>query len=65
MGESMGNCSINGEIGTNTDPNNHKPNLIDFTVAQHPSKIVLNHGIKDGKHGHDSANGDQYFCSGK
>ena len=65
MGEGMGNCAINSQLGSNSDSHHHKSDLVDLAVTQYPTKIIFNHRVKDRKHRHYPAYGNQYFSTGK
>ena len=58
VAESMGDHSVYGQLGSDPDSGYHKAHLIDEAVSQHPSYIVDDNRIENGKTGHKSAGPD-------
>ena len=65
VSKGVGDGSVNRKVGTNADAHDHKSDLVNFTVTKDASKIILDYGIKNGKHRHDPPDYNQNLGSRK
>ena len=61
----MGRGAVDGQLGTDTDTDNHEADLVDQAVRQHPPEIIFNHRIEDRKGGHHRPDPDQGLGAGE
>ena len=48
-----------------SDPDDHKSDLINLTVTEYPPQIIFNHSIENREHGHNSTNRNKNLSSRK
>ena len=65
MRVSMCDSTIYSQFSTDPDTYHHETNLINLTVTKDAPKVIFNHRIKNGEHGHNSTNSDQDICTRK
>ena len=56
--------AIDGQLGTDTDADDHEAQLVVERIGQHLAQIILDHGKEDREGRHDGADPDQLVGSG-
>ena len=65
MGKGVGASAVDGHLAAKPDPGDHVADLTDDVVGEQLPGVVLQHGIDHAVEGHDDAQQQQDFHSGK